>query len=100
RSPTRRDVLATSAAVAAIGFFSDRFAEAASDNTVRDFKVNVPGEVISDLRQRIAATRWPDRETVGDQSQGIQLAKLQELMRYWGTDYDWRKAEAKLNALP
>jgi pimeloyl-ACP methyl ester carboxylesterase len=53
-----------------------------------------------DLRQRIAATRWPDRETVKDQSQGVPLAKLQELVRYWGTDYDWRKVEAKLNALP
>jgi pimeloyl-ACP methyl ester carboxylesterase len=100
RSPTRRDVLATSAAAAAIGLLSDRFVEAAGDNTIRDFKVNVPGDVISDLRHRIAATRWPDRETVGDQSQGIQIARLQELMRYWGTDYDWRRAEAKLNALP
>ena len=54
----------------------------------------------SDLRRRIAATRWPDRETVADRSQGVQLAKLQELVRYWGTDYDWRKAEAKLNAFP
>ena len=53
-----------------------------------------------DLRRRIAATRWPDRETVNDRSQGIQLAKLQELVRYWGTEYDWRKAEAKLNAFP
>jgi pimeloyl-ACP methyl ester carboxylesterase len=100
RSPTRRDVLATSAAAAAIGLLSDRFVEAAGDNTIRDFKVNVFGDVISDLRHRIAATRWPDRETVGDQSQGIQIARLQELMRYWGTDYDWRRAEAKLNALP
>ena len=49
---------------------------------------------------RIAATRWPDKETVSDRSQGVQLAKLQELVRHWGTDYDWRKAEAKLNALP
>jgi pimeloyl-ACP methyl ester carboxylesterase len=92
--------LATSAAAAAIGLLSDRFVEAAGDNTIRDFKVNVPGDVISDLLHRIAATRWPDRETVGDQSQGIQIARLQELMRYWGTDYDWRRAEAKLNALP
>jgi pimeloyl-ACP methyl ester carboxylesterase len=53
-----------------------------------------------DLRRRIAATRWPDRETVNDRSQGIQLAKLQELVRYWGTGYDWRKAEAKMNSLP
>ncbi len=53
-----------------------------------------------DLRKRVAATRWPDKETVTDQSQGVQLAKLQALVRYWGTEYDWRKAEAKLNALP
>jgi pimeloyl-ACP methyl ester carboxylesterase len=67
---------------------------------VRPFRVNVPEEDLVDLRQRIAATRWPDRETVPDRSQGAQLAELQELVRYWGTDYDWRKAEAKLNALP
>ncbi len=67
---------------------------------IRPFHVNVPEEALVDLRQRIAATRWPDRETVSDRSQGMQLAKLQELVRYWGTDYDWRKAESKLNALP
>ena len=59
-----------------------------------------PREALADLRRRIAATRWPERETVGDQSQGVQLAKIQALVRYWGTDYNWRKAEAKLNALP
>ena len=57
-------------------------------------------EALADLRRRLQATRWPDRETVADPSQGAQLAKLQELVRYWGSDYDWRKAEAKLNALP
>jgi pimeloyl-ACP methyl ester carboxylesterase len=67
---------------------------------VRDFHIDVPEEELVDLRQRIAATRWPDRETVLDRSQGAQLAELQELVRYWGTDYDWRKAEAKLNAWP
>jgi pimeloyl-ACP methyl ester carboxylesterase len=67
---------------------------------IRPFRVNVPAEELADLRRRIAATRWPDRETVSDQSQGIQLAKLQELVRHWGTAYDWRTAEAKLNALP
>jgi pimeloyl-ACP methyl ester carboxylesterase len=72
----------------------------AQDTSIRPFRVNVPDEALDDLRQRIAATRWPDRETVADRSQGVQLAKLQELVRYWGTDYDWRKAEAKLNALP
>jgi len=67
---------------------------------IRPFSINVPEEDLVDLRRRIAATRWPDKETVTDQSQGVQLAKIQELVRYWGTDYDWREAEAKLNALP
>jgi pimeloyl-ACP methyl ester carboxylesterase len=67
---------------------------------IRPFHVNMPEAALIDLRQRIAATRWPDKETVTDRSQGVQLAKLQALVRYWGTDYDWRKVEAKLNALP
>src|SRR5918997_174502 len=67
---------------------------------VRPFRVDVPEEKLVDLRRRIAATRWPDRETVPDRSQGAQLAELQELVRYWGTEYDWRKGEAKLNAWP
>jgi pimeloyl-ACP methyl ester carboxylesterase len=70
------------------------------DTSVRPFRVQVSDAALADLRQRIASTRWPDRETVTDQSQGVQLAKLQELVRYWGTDYNWRKAEAKLNTLP
>ncbi len=64
------------------------------------FRVEVPEEDLADLRRRIADTRWPDRETVPDRSQGAQLAELQELVRYWGADYDWRKGEAKLNAWP
>jgi pimeloyl-ACP methyl ester carboxylesterase len=67
---------------------------------VRPFRVDVPEEDLVDLRQRIAATRWPDRETVPDRSQGAQLDELQELVRYWGTDYDWRRGEAQLNAWP
>src|SRR5215208_914107 len=67
---------------------------------IRPFRIDVPEEELVDLRQRIAATRWPDQETVSDGSQGAQLANLQELVRYWGDEYDWRKAEAKLNALP
>ena len=67
---------------------------------VRPFRVDVPQADLDDLRRRIAATRWPDRETVPDRSQGAQLAELQELVRYWGTDYDWRKGEAQLNAWP
>jgi hypothetical protein len=65
---------------------------------IRPFRITVPEEHLVDLRRRIVATRWSDRETVNDQSQGIQLVKLQELVRYWGTGYDWRKAETKLNA--
>jgi pimeloyl-ACP methyl ester carboxylesterase len=68
------------------------------DRSIRPFKANVPQAAIDDLRRRIADTRWPDQET--DPSQGVPLARLQELVRYWGTDYDWRKAEATLNALP
>jgi pimeloyl-ACP methyl ester carboxylesterase len=67
---------------------------------IRPFRVEVPDEAIADLRRRIAATRWPSRELVGDRSQGVQLATIQELARYWATDYDWRACEARLNALP
>jgi pimeloyl-ACP methyl ester carboxylesterase len=67
---------------------------------IRTFAVDIPEDKLADLRRRIAATRWPSKELVPDRSQGIQLSTLQELARYWVTDYDWRKAEAKLNALP
>jgi hypothetical protein len=70
------------------------------DNAIRPFRVDLPEDALVDLRRRIAMTRWPERETVGDESQGVQLAAIQEVARYWGTDYDWRKCEAKLNALP
>ncbi|HEY9619151.1 MAG TPA: epoxide hydrolase family protein [Crinalium sp.] len=70
------------------------------DNAIRPFQVHVPQEAIADLRRRITATRWSDQETVTDQSQGVQLTTMQKLVRYWGTEYDWRKAEATLNALP
>ena len=66
----------------------------------RAFKVHVPEEAVVDLRRRIAATRWPSRELVADRSQGVQLATIQELARYWATEYDWRRCEARLNALP
>jgi len=67
---------------------------------IRPFQVEIPEEELTDLRRRIAATRWPSKELVDDRSQGVQLAALQTLARYWTSDYDWRKAEAKLNALP
>ena len=70
-------------------------------DTIRPFpKINVSQEAIDKLRRRIADTQWPEKETVADSSQGVPLATMQELARYWATDYDWRKAEAKLNALP
>ena len=69
-------------------------------DTVRPFRVQVPESALADLKRRIAATRWPDKETVADPSQGAPLARMQELVRYWGSGYDWRKLEAKLNALP
>ncbi len=67
---------------------------------VRPFHVDVPDEDLADLRRRIAATRWPEQETVADDSQGVRLAVMQELARYWATEYDWRRCEARLNALP
>ena len=67
---------------------------------IRTFHVDIPDDQLAELRRRIAATRWPSKELVEDRSQGVQLATVQELARYWTTDYDWRKAEAKLNALP
>ncbi|WP_342238198.1 epoxide hydrolase family protein [Inquilinus sp. OTU3971] len=105
---TRRGFLATSAtaiaavtAAGALSFLPTRLAAAATQGSaIRPFRVEVPEADLVDLRRRIAATRWPGKETVADQSQGVQLARLQALVRYWGTDYDWRKVEAKLNALP
>jgi pimeloyl-ACP methyl ester carboxylesterase len=67
---------------------------------IRPFSVSFPDEALEDLRRRIAATNWPEKETVADQSQGVPLALMQELARYWATDYDWRTCEAALNALP
>jgi pimeloyl-ACP methyl ester carboxylesterase len=67
---------------------------------IRPFRVDTPEEALIDLRRRIAATRWPGKETVADESQGVRLATIQALARYWETEYDWRKAQARLNALP
>jgi pimeloyl-ACP methyl ester carboxylesterase len=74
--------------------------QAADKVAIRPFDVNIPEAELTELRRRINETRWPDRETVGDQSQGVQLATMQKLARYWGTEYDWRKVEARLKALP
>src|ERR1700689_3408841 len=69
-------------------------------NAIRPFEVGFSDAELTELRRRVNATRWPERETVSDDSQGIGLATMQDLARYWGTDYDWRKCEFKLNALP
>ena len=71
-----------------------------NETEIRPFRVDMSGEAVADLRRRIAATRWPHKELVADRSQGVQLATIQELARYWAIDYDWRQCEAKLNALP
>ncbi len=73
---------------------------ASKDNAIRPFTFHASDEALADLRRRIGATKWPSRELVTDASQGVQLATLRELARYWGTDYDWRNFEARLNALP
>ena len=78
----------------------DSTAQASDRAAIRPFRFNAPEAELIELRRRVAATRWPEKETVTDQSQGVQLATIQALARYWATDYDWRKAEARLNALP
>src|SRR5262249_47572732 len=74
--------------------------QAADKTAIRPFRVNVPEADLADLRRRIAATRWPTKELVEDRSQGVQRSTLRELARYWTTEYDWRKCEARLKALP
>ncbi len=77
-----------------------RSADLSTETAIRPFRIDVPEEELLDLRRRIADTQWPEKETVADESQGVQLATMQELARYWATDYDWRKVEENLNALP
>ena len=73
----------------------------AQDNAaIRPFKINVPEEEVTELKRRIKATRWPEKETVADQSQGVQLGTIQELARYWADEYDWRKVESTINSYP
>jgi pimeloyl-ACP methyl ester carboxylesterase len=109
--PNRRAVLAAAAAAGAFGLASTATPSTAApaagaasavqaDNAIRPFRTDVPEEALVELRRRVAATRWPERETVADDSQGVPLATLQQLARYWATDYDWRKVEARLNSLP
>ena len=88
------------AAAATLSLLPENAAGATENSAIRPFRINVPDDQLADLRRRIVTTRWPDRETVNDRSQGVQLAEFKEMVRYWGTDYDWRKAEARLNAFP
>jgi pimeloyl-ACP methyl ester carboxylesterase len=115
-SPTRRDVLATSAAAGAVSLLpalvdsaGDALAQpqtqgdsqmATKADAIRPFSINFPDEALVDLRRRINATKWPEREQVSDASQGVQLATTQALARYWATEHDWRKIEERINALP
>jgi len=106
--PNRRTVLAVTATAGALSLAAAVVPDAAraqpavteGDTAIRPFRVEIPDAALADLRRRLAATRWPDREIVADQSQGVQLAALQRLVRYWETQYDWRKVEARLNGLP
>jgi len=112
RGYSRRRFLAHAVlAVGAAQFATTDFAEAQSglgpvtaaageSDFIRPFRINFLDAALDDLRRRIAATRWPDKETVADHSQGVQLATMQQLARYWGREYDWRKVEARLNAFP
>ncbi|WP_439400307.1 epoxide hydrolase family protein (plasmid) [Bradyrhizobium sp. PMVTL-01] len=111
--PTRRRLLAASAATGAVTLLPIHFVTARAQSNqgesslgtikadpILPFHINVAGEDLTDLRRRLAATRWPTKELVEDRSQGVQLATLQALARYWSTEYDWRKVEARLNELP
>ena len=99
-SPTRRGSLRHRPPRAPSAPFSPGRTRPTEDNAIRPFHFHASDEALADLRRRIAATKWPERETVADASQGVQLATMRELARYWQTDYDWRKVEARLNALP
>src|SRR5689334_12455752 len=99
-SPSRRDVLAATAAAGAMLLSQEKVEAAEGNDAIRPFRVNVPDEKLVDLRRRIAATLWPEKETVADTSQGVQLKTMQQVARYWATEHDWRKVEARLNALP
>jgi len=99
-SPNRRVFLATTAAAGAVALLPKAVIAAPGDTTIRPFSINIPQEQLDDLWHRVVATRWPDKETVTDDTQGVQLATIQRLAKYWATYHDWRKIEARLNALP
>ena len=99
-SHARRAILAAPAAAGAARVLPAQTSAASDPNAIRPFRFTASEEELTELRRRINATRWPERETVTDASQGVQLATMQALARYWATEYDWRKVEARLNALP
>jgi pimeloyl-ACP methyl ester carboxylesterase len=101
---TRRSVLATTAIGVALSVLAEPNTadaiETGGSSAVRPFRINVPQAELDDLRRRILATKWPERETVSDNSQGVPLNLMQDVARYWASDYDWRRCEARLNAVP
>ncbi|MBY3243191.1 epoxide hydrolase [Rhizobium laguerreae] len=98
QSPTRRELLAVTAATAALSILPKPVRAATGGDAIRPFRCAIPQKEVDELRRRIRATRWPGKETVPDRSQGVQLLKLKPLVDYWGTEYDWRRGEKKLNA--
>ncbi|ABR64280.1 alpha/beta fold hydrolase [Sinorhizobium medicae] len=99
-APTRRELLAATAATAALSLLPGHLRAAISGDAIRPFKAAIPQKDVDELRRRVRAARWPAMETVSDRSQGAQLKKFKPLVEYWGTDYDWRKGEEKLNTFP
>src|SRR5215471_19097647 len=100
QSSDGREALDASAATVASSRVSKQARVETKSDAIRKFDVNVAESELAELRRRINATRWPDRETVTDATQGVQLATTQALARYWATEYDWRRCEAQLNSLP
>src|SRR5467141_448444 len=95
----RLTALASIITAAAMAFAVPTYAQT-EDTSIRSFRMNIPRQALADLSQRVAATRFPEREAVMDATQGVQLATMRALASYWATDYDWSKVEARLNALP
>jgi pimeloyl-ACP methyl ester carboxylesterase len=97
---TRRELLVTTAAAATLNIIPGQLGAFADAASIRPFSVHFPQDQLDDLRRRVVTTRWPDKENVGDDTQGVQLATIQKLANYWANDYDWRPMEARLNAVP
>jgi pimeloyl-ACP methyl ester carboxylesterase len=100
QSPTRRELIAVTVAAGAISMLPGTLKASTAGEEIRPFTGTTPQEELDELRRRINATKWPERETVADATQGVRLGTMRKLAAYWGTDYDWRKFEARLDALP